>query len=170
MPEDLADSAAQLQRLLKQIMKEKDPLKCHELGAEIWRVLDERNRLRRALVIHKRPHPKWCVEPLINNVEMTRCLGDSAISHRALWLESQKASRACAILSKIEHAERDFMGKASLITAVGKLAMTGEQAGFSLEQMIDLLNDGISVETLLDLISWRLGQKPLSSPVSSWVM
>jgi hypothetical protein len=62
------------------------------------------------------------------------------------------------------------MGKASLITAVGKLAMTGEQAGFSLEQMIDLLNDGISVETLLDLISWRLGQKPLSSPVSSWVM
>ena len=57
------------------------------------------------------------------------------------------------------------MRKASLITAVGKLAVAGEQAGFSLEQMIDLLNDGISVETLLDLISWRLGQKPCPLPL-----
>jgi hypothetical protein len=66
------------------------------------------------------------------------------------------------------------MGKASLITAVGKLAMAGEQAGFSLEQMIELLNEGLSVETLLDLISWRLeeARRPITPPTcsSGWIM
>lgn len=61
----------------------------------------------------------------------------------------------------------------SLQRAVAKLAIAGEQAGFSLEQMIELLNDGLSVETLLDLISWRLDtmQNPAaSSPCSSgWI-
>ena len=40
--------------------------------------------------------------------------------------------------------------------AVGDLAMAGEQAGFSVEQMIQLLNAGISVERLLELIGQRL--------------
>ena len=40
--------------------------------------------------------------------------------------------------------------------AIGKLAIAGEQAGFTIEQMIDLLNSGIAVETLLGLIAWRL--------------
>ncbi len=48
------------------------------------------------------------------------------------------------------------MEKPSLSAAVGNLAIAGEQAGFSLEQTIDLLNQGLSVETLLDLIFWRL--------------
>jgi len=48
------------------------------------------------------------------------------------------------------------MEKPSLLTAVGKLAIAGEQAGFKIEQMIELLNEGLSVETLLDLIYWRL--------------
>ena len=48
------------------------------------------------------------------------------------------------------------MAKAVLMTAIGKLATAGEQAGFTLEQMIDLLNAGLSVETLLELIAWRL--------------
>ena len=48
------------------------------------------------------------------------------------------------------------MARAALMNAIGKLAIAGQQAGFSLEQMTDLLNAGLSVETLLDLIAWRL--------------
>ena len=39
--------------------------------------------------------------------------------------------------------------------------MAGEQAGFTTEQMIDLLHDGLPVETLLELIVWRLTANPL---------
>lgn len=48
------------------------------------------------------------------------------------------------------------MEKPSLATSVCKLAMAGEQAGFTVEQMIRLLNAGITVETLLDIIERRL--------------
>ena len=48
------------------------------------------------------------------------------------------------------------MESPSLVLAISKLAAAGEQAGFTLEQMIELLDDGLSVETLLDLICWRL--------------
>ena len=44
----------------------------------------------------------------------------------------------------------------SLALAISKLAAAGEQAGFSLEQMIELLDAGLSVQTLLELICWRL--------------
>jgi hypothetical protein len=44
----------------------------------------------------------------------------------------------------------------SLIAAIHKLAMAGEDAGFTLEQMIELLNSGLSVENLIELIAWRL--------------
>jgi hypothetical protein len=43
------------------------------------------------------------------------------------------------------------------LNAIRKLAIAGEQAGFTLDQMIQLLNSGMSVVTLLDLIAWRLG-------------
>ena len=66
------------------------------------------------------------------------------------------------------------MNRPLLISAVNKLAIAGEQAGFSIEQMIELLNDGISVETLLDLIAWSLERREraqlslsCSSPCSS---
>jgi hypothetical protein len=65
------------------------------------------------------------------------------------------------------------MESPSLIRAVSKLAVAGEQAGFTLEQMIELLNDGLSVATLLDLIACRLHAAPLPrefSPHSQWVM
>jgi hypothetical protein len=66
------------------------------------------------------------------------------------------------------------MEKPLLVTAVGKLAIAGEQAGFSVEQMIELLDNGLSVETLLDLISWRLqdATKPMTQPhcSSGWVV
>ena len=68
--------------------------------------------------------------------------------------DHRPAAMFCAILRESFVGER--MEKPSLLTAVGKLAIAGEQAGFSIEQMIELLNEGLSVETLLDLISWRL--------------
>ena len=43
------------------------------------------------------------------------------------------------------------------VNAIRKLAIAGEQAGFTLDQMIQLLNSGMSVVTLLDLIALRLG-------------
>ena len=48
------------------------------------------------------------------------------------------------------------MEKPSLMVAIGKLATAGEKAGFTVEQMIQFFEDGLTVKTLLDLISWRL--------------
>jgi hypothetical protein len=66
------------------------------------------------------------------------------------------------------------MENPSLLRAVGELAIAGEQAGFSLEQMIELLNEGLSVETLLDLISWSLeeARTPIASRArsSGWMV
>lgn len=50
------------------------------------------------------------------------------------------------------------LGKAHLLRAVGKLARAGEQAGFNIEEMIEMLDSGMSVESLLNLISGRLSQ------------
>jgi hypothetical protein len=61
----------------------------------------------------------------------------------------------------------------SLVAAIERLAIAGQQAGLSVEQMIDLLNDGMAVETLLDLIAWRLeaSRNPLvlQGSSSDWV-
>ena len=48
------------------------------------------------------------------------------------------------------------MENTSLVLAISKLAAAGEQAGFTLEQMIDLLDTGLEVENLLELICMRL--------------
>jgi len=40
--------------------------------------------------------------------------------------------------------------------SIGQLAIAGEQAGFTIEDMIALLNSGLSLETLIDLITVRL--------------
>ena len=45
MPDPLTDLNTRLGELLRQIMKEADPEKYDELGAEIWRILSERERL-----------------------------------------------------------------------------------------------------------------------------
>ena len=45
MSDRLAELSTRLEQLLRQIMKEADPAKYDELGAEIWRVLNERERL-----------------------------------------------------------------------------------------------------------------------------
>jgi hypothetical protein len=51
------------------------------------------------------------------------------------------------------------MHRPSLELAVEKLAVAGEQAGFSVEEMIDLLNGGLPVSALLDMISSRLQEE-----------
>lgn len=43
-----------------------------------------------------------------------------------------------------------------LMRTIGKLACAGEQVGISVEDMISILNAGISVEVLLDLIELNL--------------
>ena len=59
------------------------------------------------------------------------------------------------------------MATPSLVKAIGKLAAAGERAGFTLEEMIQLLDNGVSVEMLLDLISRRLEDPPRRT---NWVM
>jgi hypothetical protein len=49
MLDPFADTTARLERLVEQAMKETDPDKTDELCAEIWRVLRERDELRKAL-------------------------------------------------------------------------------------------------------------------------
>ena len=61
------------------------------------------------------------------------------------------------------------MENPSLVLAISKLAAAGEHAGFTLEQMIELLDAGIEVETLLELIGLRLCGGP-SACTSNWVM
>jgi hypothetical protein len=61
--------------------------------------------------------------------------------------------------------------------AIERLARAGERAGFSVADMIRMLNVGISVETLLDIIerSLRAPEVPMdhshgSSGSSRWIM
>jgi len=62
------------------------------------------------------------------------------------------------------------MERPSLAASVCKLAMAGEQAGFTVEQMIRLLNAGINVETLLDIIERRLTEAVHAARPSRWIM
>ena len=43
-----------------------------------------------------------------------------------------------------------------LFSAIEKLAHAGEQAGFSIEEMIEMLRGGLTTSDLLDLIALRL--------------
>jgi hypothetical protein len=61
--------------------------------------------------------------------------------------------------------------ESSVVMSLYKLALAGEQAGFSLEDMISLLNAGLTVETLLDLVELRLtNAKPMKPCSARWVM
>lgn len=62
-----------------------------------------------------------------------------------------------------------------LYSAICKLAIAGERAGFTVEQMIGLLNAGLTVERLVDMIEERLSPQNYSTLVprmssSRWVM
>ena len=45
MPDNVANSTARLERLVTQIMKEKDPVRYDALCSELWLVLEERELL-----------------------------------------------------------------------------------------------------------------------------
>ena len=59
-----------------------------------------------------------------------------------------------------------FAQSPDLKDSVAKLAMDGKQAGFTVEQMIGLLHSGITLQTLLDLIAWRLDMMARDANVS----
>ena len=61
------------------------------------------------------------------------------------------------------------MQQSSIAQSVYKLAIAGEQAGFSVECMIQMLNAGITVEALLDLIGWRLRDAVPEGRSSRWL-
>jgi hypothetical protein len=63
------------------------------------------------------------------------------------------------------------MQQPTLARAVERLAQAGEQAGFSVEDMIQILNAGVSLETLLDIIDRSLRASPVETGRSSrWTM
>lgn len=62
------------------------------------------------------------------------------------------------------------MERESLVIAISKLAVAGEQAGFTVEQMIQLLDAGLSVESLIDLIAWSFEHPRPLSVSSCWVL
>lgn len=55
--------------------------------------------------------------------------------------------------------------------AIERLALAGEQAGLRVEDMISLLNAGVSIEMLLELIEHRfeIHDSPHSLASSVWV-
>jgi hypothetical protein len=58
-----------------------------------------------------------------------------------------------------------------LARAIEKFAAAGEKAGFTVEQMIQILNAGVGVETLLDIIERTLAGQSNPQRVSSrWIM
>jgi len=57
--------------------------------------------------------------------------------------------------------------QATLVLAVERLTQAGEQVGFSVENMIQMLNAGVTVETLLGLIERSLQASPLETGRSS---
>jgi hypothetical protein len=65
------------------------------------------------------------------------------------------------------------MATPSVAASVFKLAIAGEQAGFTIDQMIDLLNAGVTVDTLVGLIELRSSTPSVQASElrsSRWVM
>jgi hypothetical protein len=48
------------------------------------------------------------------------------------------------------------LDNASLLSAINKLAIAGERAGFTVEHLIQLLNAGMTVDAMLQIIAARL--------------
>ena len=54
---------------------------------------------------------------------------------------------------------REGMRSHYLLSTIERFARAGEQAGFSVEEMIEMLNDGVSIGALLDMISYSLSHE-----------
>jgi hypothetical protein len=64
------------------------------------------------------------------------------------------------------------MDQLNLSRSIAKLATAGERAGLTVEQMIQLLQDGLGVDDLVSMIEWKLayvGQKTPTSSPHLWV-
>ena len=73
------------------------------------------------------------------------------------------------LVSSPTPAHKERVVESPAITAIEKLVLAGEQAGFTVEQMIQILQTGASVEALLHMIESRLSPVAPSSS-SRWVM
>ena len=54
-----------------------------------------------------------------------------------------------------------------IASCVAKVVVAGQQAGFTIEEMIEFLQNGLKLETLIDLIAARLEIKMLLGQVSN---
>lgn len=77
------------------------------------------------------------------------------------------------IVMIIKRRDWGNVSKPAIETTAHKLALAGEQAGFTLEEMISMLDCGITMEILLGLIELRLAsqkqpEKPIIEAHSSW--
>ena len=59
------------------------------------------------------------------------------------------------------HAPRSGRQSRHLSSTIEKLARAGEQAGFRVEEMIEMLHAGVSIGSLLDMISYSLSHEAL---------
>ncbi len=75
-----------------------------------------------------------------------------SVSYRLARLVHTTTTSDCIIPRHLELG----LESQSRVNAIFKLALVGEQAGFSLEQMIELLNSGVKVVALLELITMRI--------------
>jgi hypothetical protein len=59
------------------------------------------------------------------------------------------------------HDPRSGTRSRHLSSTIEKLARAGEQAGFRVEEMIEMINAGVSIGALLDMISYSLSHETL---------
>ena len=57
----------------------------------------------------------------------------------------------------------------SLAETIQKVITAGQEAGFTLDQMIELLEKGFTVESLLRMIEWRLSPPVVEPRSSRWI-
>ena len=55
-----------------------------------------------------------------------------------------------------------------LVEALAMLALIGQRSGFTLQQMLDLLESGHSVATLLEIIDLRLAYSKPAQSSGTW--
>ena len=54
--------------------------------------------------------------------------------------------------------------------SVVALAQEDEQPGLTFEQMLDLLNSGVTIEDLLRIVQWKLSGAKVPPGAARWVM
>jgi len=57
-----------------------------------------------------------------------------------------------------------------ILETITKLIRAGEEAGYTLEQMIQLLENGMSLSSLMELVEWRLTSATIEPRAYRWVM